>query len=37
MQKKNNVKINYYLINYDLQKSWNLSNEEEEINKIFKL
>ncbi|MFC4739391.1 hypothetical protein ACFO3U_05240 [Flavobacterium ponti] len=36
--KNNNVKVNYYLINYDLQKSWDLNEEDEnEIKESFKM
>lgn len=36
--KDQGIKINYYLINYDLQESWNLnSNEKKEILNTFKM
>lgn len=36
--KQKGIKLEYYLINYDLHKSWNLSNEEKkEIENLFKI
>lgn len=36
--KRKGVKVNYYLISYDLQKTWKLSSEEEkEIESLFKI
>lgn len=36
--KDKGIKVEYYLINYDLQKSWNLSeSKEKEIENLFKI
>lgn len=36
--KKEGINVNYYLVNYDLQESWNLnSNDKKEILDTFKL
>lgn len=38
LAKSKGIKVNYYLVNYDLQKSWNLSkSEEKEVTNSFKI